>query len=329
MITITDFPNLTYSEFLSKKITLPKDCTECLLSKINGRARLQALVINKIIDIIGLKDSSKKSSKDILNEAINYSYKTIENAIKDSIERAINFEQAASNNIKQILINVAAMHFLNNEVLFKEEAEVDLLNIGLCCIERYEGSEVRYKLSEEVAVAALYTVLFNDIIDSSLCLALKDLIIHQESKGSIFEKIVCFELFQYKYKALSELPFITNNFKQVSDCTWLSKFKLNIDEIGKCGNNFKDELEYCSALVNEGHKYHTKATKTFFLPRKEMRPDIIYIQQIEMKWYALVIGIRIYNSKDPIPFEHSKNGSHTDNLASTDLKNAYTKKKKC
>jgi len=59
-----------------------------------------------------------------------------------------------------------------------------------------------------------------------------------------------------------------------------------------------------------------------------MRPDIIYIQQIEMKWYALVIGIRIYNSKDPIPFEHSKNGSHTDNLASTDLKNAYTKKKK-
>jgi len=60
-----------------------------------------------------------------------------------------------------------------------------------------------------------------------------------------------------------------------------------------------------------------------------MRPDIIYIQQIEMKWYALVIGIRIYNSKDPIPFEHSKNGSHTDNLASTDLKNAYTKKKKC
>jgi len=90
---------------------------------------------------------------------------------------------------------------------------------------------------------------------------------------------------------------------------------------------FKDELEYCSALVDLNHKNHDKATKTIFLPRKEMRPDMIYFKQIEMKWYALVIAVRVYNSGDPIPIEHNKNGSHNDNVASTDLKNVYTKKK--
>jgi len=90
---------------------------------------------------------------------------------------------------------------------------------------------------------------------------------------------------------------------------------------------FTDELDYCSALVDVNHKNHDIATKTIFLPRKEMRPDIIYIKQIEKKWYALVITVRVYNSKDPIPLEHNKNGLHIDNT-STDLKNVYTIKKK-
>jgi len=202
--------------------------------------------------------------------------------------------------LKKKLINLVCDFISgNSDIIQINEEDFDLLNTGMCFLQKDQFNNIFYKLIETFAAEALSEIYNDQAIGMCLEFNLKLLANSQLTKGHFFELIVCFELMKsFNFKPLSELPFIKNSFTNIDKCLWLNEFTLDIQNIVIC-NNKNDFITACS-----NKKYKNKLIKA----NNEARPDLIYIKKINGKWYALVIAVRIYNSESPIPYNDKKKG---------------------